>query len=135
MSIFKHPDDIRKETYAVDSCILNTPQIVPNVGGGGSGGVATYISSGTSVNQIPHWVKHNYNTGGISDDQMIFMRLYNGQQYVSPDKGIEFISSYRVSPERVAVFVCNNGAYVVLEDDANLFPSDSLITQLRMLSK
>lgn len=129
MSIFRRSDEVKEMQDAVGKAVFDSSVIV---GSGGSGG---YISSGTAVNQIPHWVKHNYNTGGISDDQMIFMRLYNGQQYVSPDKGIDFISSYRISPERVAVFVCNNGAYVVLEDDANLFPSDSLITQLRMLSK
>ena len=129
MSIFRRSDEVKEMQDAVGKAVFDISVIV------GSGGSSGYISSGTAPNQIPHWVKHNYNTGGISDDQMIFMRLYNGQQYVSPDKGIDFISSYRISPERVAVFVCNNGAYVVLEDDANMFPSDALITQLRMIQK
>ena len=36
--------------------------------------------------------------------------------------------------DTVFVFVLSGGKPVVLEDDANLFPSDTLITQLRLLS-
>jgi len=36
--------------------------------------------------------------------------------------------------EKVLVFVVQNDAYVVLEDGKDLFPSDALITQLRLLT-
>ncbi len=35
--------------------------------------------------------------------------------------------------EKVAVFVCQKGNHVVLEDGAELFPSDQLMTQLRLI--
>lgn len=47
----------------------------------------------------------------------------------------EFINAHRVSPEKVIVFIVQNGEPVVIHDDGMLFPSDGLITQLRLLTK
>lgn len=45
----------------------------------------------------------------------------------------EHCSSHRAGNEAV-VFVINNGTPVMLHDDLNLFPSDALITQIRLLA-
>lgn len=44
----------------------------------------------------------------------------------------DFIQAHHLTPDRVVVFVVNNGEPAMIEDDA-LFPSDKLMTQLRLL--
>ena len=46
--------------------------------------------------------------------------------------GFEMIYAHK-SGEKVFVFVVDDGKAVTLEDDWTLFPSDRLVTQLRML--
>lgn len=49
----------------------------------------------------------------------------------------EFPTSYfhacSIDDNRVAVFVVANGVAQILEDEWNIFPSDALITQIRLL--
>lgn len=45
----------------------------------------------------------------------------------------EHIDVRKVTDQKLIVLVVNKGDYVVIEDDADLFPSDKLVTQLRML--
>lgn len=45
----------------------------------------------------------------------------------------EHIDVRKVTDQKLIVLVVNKGDYVVIEDDASLFPSDKLVTQLRML--
>lgn len=61
---------------------------------------------------------------------MIAMRLRIQQGSRIP---FDHLNCAYVTPEKVAVFVVQNGQHMVLEDDANLFPSDTLITQLRLI--
>jgi hypothetical protein len=101
-----------------------------NMGGAGSGG---YLSA---ANQTPMWIDPH--TQHRSDIALILMRLRNHIDPVALGAGRElfdYIAAYRYTADKVAVFVCNNGSYVVLEDNTDLFPSDTLITQLRMLQK
>jgi hypothetical protein len=63
---------------------------------------------------------------------MIFMRLYRDEQ--DTPAPFDFINAYLITPERVVVFLVVNGEPQMLEDGA-LFPSDTLITQLRLLIK
>jgi len=77
-----------------------------------------------------------HQTNTFSYEQMILMRM-NGPQaprYLD-GSSFDFLAAYRLSDEKMVVFVCNEGKYVALEDDATLFPSDSLVTQLRMIRK
>lgn len=61
----------------------------------------------------------------------ILMRLDLNSHY-----GVfDFIEAACLNEDRMAVFVVTNGKHVTLEDDAHLFPSDTLITQLRLLRK
>lgn len=45
------------------------------------------------------------------------------------------ISAHRLNDETVVVFVISNGKAVLIEDGAALFPSDALVTQLRLLAE
>ena len=52
------------------------------------------------------------------------------------DMGLEHISThYTGGADKVFVFVVQDGKPVTLEDDASLFPSDKLITALRLIKK
>lgn len=52
------------------------------------------------------------------------------------DFGIEHISThYTDGAEKVFIFVVQDGKPVTLEDNASLFPSDTLITALRLIKK
>jgi len=96
--------------------------------GGGSGAV---LSSGT-----PSWAYHEGSYERTQYERMIYMRLQAGKGGVNPVAGIfDFLAVHKLNDEKMAVFVCNNGDYAVIEDDANMFPSDALITQLRMVQK
>lgn len=45
------------------------------------------------------------------------------------------ISAHRLNPDTVVVFVIQNGKAILLEDGVDLFPSDTLVTQLRLLAE
>jgi hypothetical protein len=47
---------------------------------------------------------------------------------------VSFLEMYRTG-DTVFVFIVANGAAIILEDNAGLFPSDTLISQLRLLEK
>jgi hypothetical protein len=61
--------------------------------------------------------------------QMLAMRLHAHQGEVLPFRGLHL---YR-EEDTVFVFFVHNGKPVVLEDGWPLFPSDQLISQLRLL--
>lgn len=48
--------------------------------------------------------------------------------------GFDHIST-ALGKDKVFVFIVQNDRAVALEDDASLFPSDTLVTQLRLLQK
>lgn len=62
--------------------------------------------------------------------EMIGSRL---QAPVSVYKVFEHIST-ALAEDKVVVFIVQRGKHVTLEDPASLFPSDTLITQLRLLA-
>lgn len=62
--------------------------------------------------------------------QMIAMRLRITEGYIMP---LPHMSAY-VNDKVAIVFVVNkDNKPLAIEDDVNLFPSDALITQLRLL--
>jgi len=73
---------------------------------------------------------YDLNTSSHSLVGMIGMRLRIPENYVS---GFDALHAHQVSPDKVIVFVIANGQPVTIEDDGGLFPSDALITQLRIL--
>lgn len=95
------------------------------------GSSTTVLSSGT-----PSWVYQEGSYERTQFERMIYMRLQAGKGRANPAAGIfDFLAVHKLTDEKMAVFVCNNGDYAVIEDDANMFPSDALITQLRMVQK
>lgn len=63
---------------------------------------------------------------------MIFMRLGAQSRF---DSGFDFIEATKLSDDKMVVFCVVNGKHVSIEDDFHLFPSDTLVTQLRVLRK
>jgi hypothetical protein len=123
------PPDLDYEAVAkhaeMQTAVLGQAQVYVTNGG----------SSGNSWATIPPRYVDPH-TQNISDVGMIFMRMRdNGTSMGDYPKRFDYIATHRITAEKVAVFVCNNGSYVVLEDNTDLFPSDTLITQLRMLQK
>jgi hypothetical protein len=64
--------------------------------------------------------------------QMIAMRMHYPDGSTYP---FAFISAYKINEERVAVFLVVHDEPLIIEDEWPLFPSDRLITQLRMLER
>lgn len=63
--------------------------------------------------------------------RLLYMRLRIPEGSKHP---YEYLSSH-LSGDKVYVFVVQDGQAVTLEDAATMFPSDQLITQLRLLDK
>lgn len=64
--------------------------------------------------------------------QMIQMRLSRGVKEGQKILPFQHIDAY-VSEKTAVVFMVINDKPVTIEDDVGLFPSDNLITQLRLL--
>jgi len=106
--------------------------------GGGGGAIGGAGSSGLAYTAAQQYIEPHTQT--ISDVGMIAMRMRSNssgrvRQDAAYPRLFDFIATHRYTDDKVAVFVCNNGSYVVLEDNTDLFPSDALITQLRMIQK
>jgi hypothetical protein len=61
---------------------------------------------------------------------MIATRLGVRQGEMCP---FQFINAHRIDDDKVVVFIVHGNEPLVLTDDGKLFPSDGLITQLRLL--
>jgi hypothetical protein len=65
-------------------------------------------------------------------NKMIASRMRWGEGALPPFKAIQ---AYPLSEEQVVVFVIAGERALIIHDDANLFPSDALVTQLCLLEK
>ena len=111
--------EILRRIQEQNAQIMNSPSIYLG-GGGGSGGMV-----------VPSGV-YNSMTRMYSLREKILMRLDTPDGMVI---GFDYLEAHRLSDDKVAVFIINNGKHCTIEDDAHLFPSDTLITQLRILRK
>lgn len=68
-------------------------------------------------------------TGRPTPEQMLAMRMRWSPMERYP---LDHISMY-IAKDKAFIFVVKDGSHVTIEDDAALFPSDALITQLRLL--
>lgn len=92
---------------------------------GGGGGRASHVLTTTGA------LHPQTEDPSVALQQMIMSRLrVNPYEWVP----FEFLYAHQVSPDKFIVFVIQDGQPVTLTDDA-LFPSDGLITQLRLLMK
>lgn len=88
------------------------------------------------VQQNAAYNAYNAATQMPTYEHMILMRLNNNPMGARGyGSGLDFMAAHKLTDEKIVVFVCNDGKYVTLEDDADLFPSDALVTQIRMLRK
>ncbi|CAB4124850.1 hypothetical protein UFOVP55_33 [uncultured Caudovirales phage] len=111
-------------------------------GGGGSGGGAggsagVYVSDGTATRRIqsdPYGhISQQGSSYTITSDlhrmRMIMMRLRITEASTIPFNHI----STGLGGDHVFVFIVQSDEPITLRDDVALFPSDTLITQLRLL--
>jgi hypothetical protein len=131
----------------------NHTQMLPQnaIMGVGAGANNIYAAAQTQRPHLPDWMFEppNYNLGGSG---VIFSLI--GQLYarVAPRATVGHGGYFKFSMGKVgvinavpcgdtlenqnyvSVFVLHDGKSMLLEDDANLFPSDSLVTKLIVLS-
>lgn len=97
------------------------------------------ITLGTSSVDLARRISNAFPTRPPTNDiaypdnrkSMIAMRLRLTDGVKWP---FDFLETH-LHEERVLVFLVVGGKPVMLEDDANLFPSDTLITQLRLIQE
>jgi hypothetical protein len=56
-----------------------------------------------------------------------------GWNVSSPSCSFQKISAHKLNEDQAAIFVIAGQKALVIHDDLNLFPSDALVTQLRLL--
>jgi hypothetical protein len=72
--------------------------------------------------------------GKHSDANMDYMlQARMGWNVGSPHCPFKKISSHKLNDEQAVTFVIHGEKALVIHDDLNLFPSDALVTQLRLL--
>ena len=91
----------------------------------GSGhGIWRPLEGGQTINDVK--ITSHYPTSPLFK---VAVRLNHPEGQKLP---FQYIDVHKVSDEKYFVFVVQNGEYTVIED-GDLFPSDALITQLRLL--
>ena len=76
------------------------------------------------------------NLGSVIENEMYRSKLVAMRLRLREGENMPFqYFATALAGDKVFVFVVQDGQAVVLEDDAPLFPSDKLITQLRLLEK
>jgi hypothetical protein len=95
------------------------------------GGVAGADMMGGVAGVNPYISNNAFQPFGYSMtlEQMIAMRLHIKEGHAMP---FEFLRAHRTT-DRVYVFIVDKEQAVTLEDDHGLFPSDALITKLRLM--
>lgn len=119
----------------------NPPVVTGSILGGGGGGVYYDVTTDSYIDtKTGQRLSHQYAPPFTQADptpqdlhrsgkrlEMIKMRLRNGWTYQHLDTA--YVG------DKVYVFVIQNDQPVILEDDATMFPSDQLTTQLRLIGK
>lgn len=110
------------------------PGSAGGIGGGGGG------AGGISALNLPPIAPSPFKTEDSILYDMIASRMrwsdydpYSNAMRTAPP--FQRISAHRLNDETVVVFVISNGKAVLIEDGAALFPSDALVTQLRLLAE
>lgn len=101
---------------------------------------APVVNTNTELKALAEWYRMNGSKGidsrysmdtdeGRRNQLALRMRFVNGQEY----PWLACYTAVGPAKEKVYVFLlCQNGP-AVLEDDYEMFPSDTLITQLRLI--
>lgn len=65
--------------------------------------------------------------------QLSFLDMIKARMRTDKNLPLDAIHIHEVTSEVIVVFIVNKGQYVTIEDSAALFPSDALMTKLRVL--
>lgn len=113
--------------------------IMGHGGGGGAGAQAI-----GHINVVPNPIMggggvfptHDMVTDTITDEYRIAIRMGwdNGNRFGMLPSGVQRMIAQRVSATLVVVLLVFKETYTVIEDDAGMFPSDALVTKLRLLT-
>lgn len=95
-------------------------------GGGGGGYAGGSVGDGISTR---HDAYNNKDTFGMNALAQLAMRL-RWKEYEAPP--FNFINVY-LSDTSAFIFIAHKGQAIVLEDDPVLYPSDTLVTKIRVL--
>jgi hypothetical protein len=95
----------------------------------------------TSENSGSIYGGHTHTVAGIQQAGVYTPHMFSFQDMIRMRLGLtpgaplpfQFIEHYKVSAEKHIVFVVQGGKPVIIED-GELFPSDQLITQLRLIA-
>jgi hypothetical protein len=113
--------------------------ILGGVGGGGLSGIAgpsydPYAAMAAQANRYAPWgitqVSHKHDPDNMRAALAIRMGWNVNQTGM---KYFEHCEPRKLNDEKAVVFVIHEGKAMCIEDDLNLFPSDTLVTQLRLL--
>ncbi len=88
------------------------------------------VAQTSGLTFTPRKDDRSFEIGGLSAEEMlaIRLRLKSGQSLP-----LRHIAAFCDDKTAVVMVVLPNGKAVMIEDDVNLYPSDTLITQLRLL--
>lgn len=86
----------------------------------------------TYLPYLPHLPPPSWSQGDEKMPDLIAMIRSRLRLNPAAKLELDFINAFQVNPDRVVVFICHKENAVILEDDA-LFPSDNLMTQLRLI--
>jgi len=70
--------------------------------------------------------------GQYSTEALLRMLAMRMRWDTGASTGLEFISAHKGN-ELVFIFIVREGQPMILEDDTNMFPSDALVTKLRLM--
>ena len=84
---------------------------------------------------LPNWELKNREEGrrprGAEELDALMGRLGRRHRLPLGPKGLDFLHVYE-APDKYIIFAVINGASLIFEDTLDLFPSDALVTQIRM---
>lgn len=79
------------------------------------------------------WPEHTMSNRFTDSNMIAMLQSRMGWNMNAPRCGFTRCAAYQQNDDTAVVFVLNNGKALLIEDDLQLFPSDALVTQLRML--
>lgn len=101
------------------------------------------IASGGGAAGVQQWPSQTHPIIKTEDDKFFDMlcsrmRWLDSDPYrlvPTPQPPFQRISAHKLNDTTAVVFIIQNGKAVLIEDGLDLFPSDTLITQLRLLAE
>lgn len=71
----------------------------------------------------------------VASNMSTMLSYRMGWNYEDPKNPFYDVRCYKLDDERAVVFLIGGGAYYTIEDELALYPSDALITKIRLIGK